>query len=184
VSLLLFPDNTVLINFALIKRMDLLERIANGKGRWCATVAGECAESGRKPGLEALGGAGAIFGDPWRPESQAEWIDIRVFRDDLASPGDSKFQHLGEAETLAIMTHRAIDGLFVTDDMGAARLASKHQIRSVNTWRLLHLAHSRGFVDAGTLWGYVQTLRSAGRGSPPGVYSRTSLEAWLASAET
>jgi len=30
----MFPDNTVLTNFALINRMDLLRRLANGKGRW------------------------------------------------------------------------------------------------------------------------------------------------------
>lgn len=47
----LFPDNTVLINFALINRMDLLNRLANGNGRWCATVAAECAESARHPHL-------------------------------------------------------------------------------------------------------------------------------------
>ncbi|HET9896728.1 MAG TPA: hypothetical protein VFQ44_17495 [Streptosporangiaceae bacterium] len=38
----LFPDNTVLISFALINWMDLLRRLANGKGRWCACVASEC----------------------------------------------------------------------------------------------------------------------------------------------
>jgi hypothetical protein len=30
VTVLMFPDNTVLINFALINRMDLLARLANG----------------------------------------------------------------------------------------------------------------------------------------------------------
>lgn len=43
-TVLTVPDNTVLINFALINRMDLLSRLANGNGRWCATVATECAE--------------------------------------------------------------------------------------------------------------------------------------------
>jgi hypothetical protein len=43
----MFPDNTVLINFAIITRMDLLSRLANGNGRWCATVAAECVESSR-----------------------------------------------------------------------------------------------------------------------------------------
>jgi hypothetical protein len=28
----MFPDNTALINFAIINRMDLLERLANGNG--------------------------------------------------------------------------------------------------------------------------------------------------------
>jgi hypothetical protein len=51
----MFPDNTALINFALINRMDLLGRLANGNGRWCATVATECEESAKRPGLAALG---------------------------------------------------------------------------------------------------------------------------------
>ena len=64
VAVFLFPDNTVLINFAIIDRMDLLERLANGNGRWCATVASECDLSARKPGLSALADARGIFGSP------------------------------------------------------------------------------------------------------------------------
>ncbi|WP_261557893.1 hypothetical protein [Frankia tisae] len=59
---LLFPANTVLINFAIINCMDLLERLANGNGRWCATVASECGLSARAPDLGALAIAGDIFG--------------------------------------------------------------------------------------------------------------------------
>ncbi|AEH08929.1 hypothetical protein FsymDg_1462 [Candidatus Protofrankia datiscae] len=53
-AVLLFPDNTVLINFAILNRMDLLGRLANGNGRWCATVAAECDASAQQPGLAAL----------------------------------------------------------------------------------------------------------------------------------
>lgn len=68
-AVLLFPDNTVLINFAIISRMDLLHRLANGNGRWCATVASECAESATRPGLGALDDARTIFGDPPIPRT-------------------------------------------------------------------------------------------------------------------
>jgi hypothetical protein len=54
---LFFPDNTVLINFAMINRMDLLERLANGNGAWCATVAAECRKSADFPGLAAMSDA-------------------------------------------------------------------------------------------------------------------------------
>ncbi|MGF7238301.1 MAG: hypothetical protein ACQSGP_25575 [Frankia sp.] len=70
-AVLLFPDNTVLINFAIINRMDLLERLANGNGRWCATVASECWTSARQPDLGALAAAGNIFGSPWNSPAQA-----------------------------------------------------------------------------------------------------------------
>jgi hypothetical protein len=107
VASLMFPDNTVLINFAIINRMDLLERLANGNGQWCATVSGECAESARYPGLAALSAAEKIFGEALYP-NPAEHQDVQVLRNQLASPGDPPSKHLGEAETVAIITRRRL----------------------------------------------------------------------------
>lgn len=174
----MFPDNTVLINFAIINRMDLLERLANGNGRWCATVATECAESTKRPELAALDRAGEIFGEPLFPD-QAEHQDVRVLREQLAGPGDVPTQHLGEAETLAIIIRRQLRCFFVTDDRGAARLATKNGVRVVGTWRLLKVARRTGWLDADTLWGYVLTLEGHGRGAPPGVWDRSSFDKWL-----
>jgi len=84
---LMFPDNTVLVNFAIINRMNLLAKLANGNGQWCATVAGECAESARYPGLAALSAAEEIFGEPLYPDP-AEHQDVLVLRNQLARPGD------------------------------------------------------------------------------------------------
>jgi len=39
VSTFLFPDNTVLCNFAAVDRLDLLQAVLNGRGRWTPTVA-------------------------------------------------------------------------------------------------------------------------------------------------
>jgi predicted nucleic acid-binding protein len=179
VTQLLFPDNTALINFALINRMDLLARLSNGNGRWCATVASECAQSATVVGLEALDNAPEIFGEPLYPESPAERIDIQAFRLELAQPGDQPWQHLGEAETLAIMTRRSFKGFLVTDDQSAARLARRHDVAVVSTWDLLRVAVKHSFVDGATLWGYLQTLRSKGRGGPRGVTTRESFDKWI-----
>ncbi|ONH33764.1 MULTISPECIES: hypothetical protein [Protofrankia] len=84
-AVLLFPDNTVLINFAILNRMDLLERLANGNGRWCATVAAECDASARQPGLATLAEATNIFGPPWFPDT-TELQNTQLLRDELASP--------------------------------------------------------------------------------------------------
>jgi predicted nucleic acid-binding protein len=178
VTALLFPDNTVLINFAIISRMDLLARLAKGEGRWCATVARECAQSAAVTGLAVLADAGDIFGEPLFPDA-AELQDTRIMRDQLASPGDARTAHLGEAETLAIITRRRLECFFVTDDREAARLAASNGVRVVDTWRLLLLAYKAGWVDAETLWGYVQTLRSQNRGAPPGVSDLPSFNKWL-----
>ncbi len=134
--MLMFPDNTVLINFALINRMDLLNSLTRGNGCWCATVATECAESAKFGRLSALDSAGDIFGEPYYPD-QAELQDARVLRDQLASPGDPPTKHFGEAETIAITVRRQLDCVFMTDDKEAKRLASSHGVRTADTWRLL-----------------------------------------------
>lgn len=178
-AVLLFPDNTVLINFAIISRLDLLERLANGNGAWCASVAQECEASAAQPGLGALEQASAIFGDPWYPQD-AEYVDTMTLRQELASPGDGPKKHLGEAETLAIMLRRQVSGFFVTDDGDARRLATKHGVKVASTWRLLQTARKMEWVDDDTLWGYIQTLRNNKRGAPRGVYNRESFNKWLA----
>ncbi|OHV39165.1 MULTISPECIES: hypothetical protein [Pseudofrankia] len=177
-TVLLFPDTTVLINFAILSRMDLLERLANGNGRWCATVATECDASARRPELAALRAAKGIFGSPWFPNA-AELQDTRRLREELASPGDRPHRHLGEAETLAIMIYRQVDGYFVTDDNDAVRLATRHGIRVVRTWHLLHVAVRAGLVEPDTMWGYLQTLRIHQRGGPPGVTDRPAFDKWI-----
>jgi predicted nucleic acid-binding protein len=174
----MFPDNTVLINFAIINRMDLLSRLANGNGRWCATVATECGESARRLELAALAGAREIFGDPLFP-TDAEHQDVRVLRDELAGPGDPPDKHLGEAETLAIIVRRNLRCFFVTDDREATRLAAKSGVQAADTWLLLRILHRQGWLDADTLWGYVQTLGGQGRGRPGGVSDRLYFDKWL-----
>jgi len=176
---LLFPDNTVLVNFALINRMDLLERVVNGNGRWCATVASECERSAQEPGLEAMSLAAHIFGDPLYPETGAEHLDVQALRRELAQPGDAAYKHLGEAETLAIMSRRLIEGFFVTDDGDATRLAQNSGVKVISTWDLLRLGVRCHFVDSDSAWGYVQTLRSNRRGVPPCVSDRASFDIWL-----
>lgn len=176
---LFFPDNTVLINFAHLNRIDLLEQLAGENGRWCATVARECAQSAQIQGLEALDDVPAIFGEPLRPETPVEHLDTVTLRDDLAKPGDAPHHHLGEAETLAIITRRQLHGIFVTDDRSARMLAAKHNVGTATTWDLLRLATRVGLVDENTVWGYIQTLGSLERGQPPGVHDRPSFELWI-----
>ncbi len=176
---LVFPDNTVLVNFAIIKRMDLLASLIRDRGQWCATVARECERSALEPGLEAMADANAIFGDPLRPETRVEHLDIRQIRDELAEPDDGPLRHLGEAETVAIMSRRQIDGVFVTDDVGAARLADRHSVKFTTTWALLRLAHKCSLVETAVLWGYLRTLKSNHRGGPPNVHDFPSFQVWL-----
>lgn len=68
-SLLVLPDNTVLVNFAHLNRMDLLAKLVRDNGAWCASVAAECDQSAKLPGLESMADAHEIFGEPLRPEN-------------------------------------------------------------------------------------------------------------------
>lgn len=109
----------------------------------------------------------------------AEHQDLRLLRDELASPGDPPHAHLGEAETLAIIIRRSLRAFFVTDDRDAKRLARKHGIGIADTWVLLKTTHKVKLADPDTIQGYVQTIKAQGRGSPPGVLDRASFDAWL-----
>ena len=77
------------------------------------------------------------------------------------------------------MLRRNLNGVFVTDDRSAGRLATSRGIRVVTTWSLLKLATTAKLIDADAAWGYVQTLMRLGRGRPPGVIDRRAFDRWL-----
>ena len=55
----LFPDNTVLCNFAAVDRLDLLRAVLDGRGRWTAAVAYEASQSANVlPALHRLASDG------------------------------------------------------------------------------------------------------------------------------
>ena len=85
----------------------------------------------------------------------------------------------GNGRWCAIIARRRLSCFLVTDDRDAARLATRNGIAVTSTWRLLQLAHRRKWIDADTLWGYVQTLKVHNRGTPPGVRDRTAFDKWL-----
>lgn len=103
----------------------------------------------------------------------------QAFRMRLARPGEGRLRHIGEAETLAIMTSRPLRGIFATDDGAVPVIAREQGISIVTTFDLLRLASRTSMVDADTIWSYMQKLRQERRGSPPGVYDRPSFDKWL-----
>jgi hypothetical protein len=179
VSILVFPDTTVVRNFALLRRMDLLGDLVAGRAAWCATVAAECRAQARGDGLQDMEMAPAIFGSPWFPHD-AEHIDITVLREELASPGDGPRQHFGEAETIVLASTRSPGAIFVTDDRSAASVATARGLQAVKTADLLRIAIRTRRLEPDAGWGYAQTLRSHGRYLPREVWvSRESFGAWI-----
>lgn len=176
-SLTFFPDTTVLVNFGILDNFALLDRLMGGSGRWCATVAMECDESVRYwPPMTA---AASIFGEPLLPTA-AEHVDIKVLRTQMASPGDPPHQHLGEAETIAIISSRnlAQQSIFVTDDRGAAGFAGREKIQTVTTWDLIRLACRANLLTDQDGWTAAKLLKQEGRGWPPCGRALADFVAW------
>lgn len=160
---LLFPDNTVLVNFGLMGRVDLFARIVRDNGAWTLTVSEECERSAQVPGHESLVEFRALLGDPMIP-ALAERIDTGLLRAQLAQPGDAPTRHLGEAEAIAIISHRGLSAAFVTDDVGARRLAlANGGIRTYSTTDLLKLAVRAKLTSEDGAWALVELLRAHGR---------------------
>jgi hypothetical protein len=103
---------------------------------------------------------------PLHPD-QAEHVDAQTLRTSMAALGDPITKNLCEAETVAIMTRRRIDGLFLTDDRDAQPLAQQLGITAVTTWDLLRLAYRTNKTTKPVLAGYLRTL-TAKTGTPTG----------------
>ena len=156
---LLFPDNTVLVNFALLDRLSLLDELVRGKAAWTATVANECDASAQRPGLADLARCAEIFGEPWRLTSPSEIVDAQSIRARMASPGESQSAHLGEAEALVIISGRSPRSAFVTDDLGARVVAQSMGVATYSTCHLLKLAVRGRRLSAQDAWQDVLSLR-------------------------
>jgi predicted nucleic acid-binding protein len=163
VARLFFADNTVLINFALLGRMDLLGRLANGCAAWTAAIRRECHASADALDNDQLRGAAAIFGTPVRMTDPRTMREALTLLEQMREPHDPADKHRGEAETIALIAVEHAGSLFVTDDANARSRAKERGIRSVSTCQLLRLAIRIGALTAHDAWASVCELRRRGR---------------------
>ena len=176
-SLCFFPDNTVLVNFGHINRLPLLAAMIPDR-RWCEVVSQECAESARVPGLANLRHARDIFGEPLTP-TERERSRTFELRDQMRGPGDAATKHVGEAETIAIVTSRDIKAVFITDDKGARASAEVRGITVITSWDLLRIAHRKDHIALAEAYSDAQTLDSLDRGWPPCGKSLADFTRWI-----
>lgn len=174
---LFFTDNTVLISFAIIGHLSILQSILNGNGTWAASVESECVKSAQRTGLGSLASVRQILGAPIIPNA-AELTHTRTLRDLLATPGDNKYQHLGEAESMAIIELRHPSSLLVTDDEGARRLAQNRGITVIRTLQLLRIAFKKQLITDTQLFEALRLLRKEGRQAPY-VADATDARQWV-----
>ena len=167
-----FPDNTVLINMALLDRVALLDRFVQERGRWCASIEYEWRRSYRA--LDLLSRADSqvrrMCGQPIQPD-HGDYVDIRLLQDQMRAPGDLRRNaHLGEAETIVLIRRRAelAGSIFLTDDVGARShaVAEPAVDRCLGTAELLAYFEVAGWVTRDVGQADLITLQGADRHMP------------------
>ncbi|MEP7161505.1 MAG: hypothetical protein ABI746_10430 [Dermatophilaceae bacterium] len=132
----IFPDNTVLCNFAAIGRADLLHAFLGDRGRWAEAVAAEAQKSADYlPDLFSLI-KGAWLGEPIELTDPAHIRRIEVIRRDVFGGRSSEpLKHLGEAQTCFLI--REVDewrgSTWISDDRDALDFAMFQQIPTMET---------------------------------------------------
>lgn len=150
-TVLLFPDNTVLCNFACVERLDLLEAVLNGRGRWTSAVAHEAAQSANQLspllGLHAAGWLGAPI--EITEEQHIRQVQ-RIRRVVFGGTDDQPLKHLGEAETCFILQEweEYKGSWWISDDREALRYARFQRITTRETIDLIAEAIANGDIDA------------------------------------
>lgn len=130
-SYAVFPDNTVLCNFAAVDRIDLLDGWLRGRGRWTEAVAREARASSRHlPGLVTVVD-GSLLGEAIEIDDPVVISRVqRVRRVVFGGGDDNPLQHLGEAETCVLIAEvpEFAGSWWVTDDHDAYDYARGRQL--------------------------------------------------------
>lgn len=162
----LFPDNTVLCNFATVRRLDLLAAVLNGRGRWTAAVEYEASRSAQHlPDLERLQQEGWLD-EPVEitddgHQRQVEGIRRAVF----GGTEDKPLQHLGEAETCFVIREwvEFAGSWWISDDRDALRYARFQKIQTYETMDLVSLGVANGDVTAKDGFALLNRMADEGR---------------------
>lgn len=148
-STFLFPDNTVLCNFAAVERLDLLRAVLNGRGRWTAAVKYEAEKSARfLPTLADIASDGWLD-EPIEITVEADITKVnRVRRAVFGGTDDEPLKHLGEAETCFVIKEWAAfaGSWWISDDREALRYARFQRIATFETIDLMSMAVANGEV--------------------------------------
>jgi len=136
-----FPDNTVLCNFAAVDRLDLLQAVLNGRGRWTATVAYEAGRSARfLPALASIATEGWLE-EPIEIAAEPDVQRVnRVRRAVFGGTDDEPLKHLGEAETCFVKEWTAFAGSWwigpvsSTTDHAVSSATEPQQKSSPTSW--------------------------------------------------
>jgi len=162
----LFPDNTVLCNFAAVDRLDLLKAVLNGRGRWTEAVAHEAGKSARVlPALRCLPGSGWLD-EPIEIVEERDVLAIeRIRRAVFGGAEDEPLRHLGEAQTChLILNWPAFAGSWwISDDREALRYARRQGITTRETIDLMNISVVNGDIAAREAYDLMLAMADSGR---------------------
>lgn len=148
-SAFLFPDNTVLCNFAAVERLGLLREVLDGRGRWTQGVAREARKSARRhPALQNLSLQGWL-GDEIRIKDKSDSASIRSIRTAVFGGSHADIlEHLGEAETCYIISNwDEFEGsCWISDDRESLNHARREGIRTAETLDVLIAGIQAGLI--------------------------------------
>ncbi|MGH4019281.1 MAG: hypothetical protein ACRDT0_08605 [Pseudonocardiaceae bacterium] len=162
----LFPDNTVLCNFAAVQRLDLLKSVLCGRGRWTEAVEYEATRSAHYVSTLA-----DLFNDCWLGEA----IEISADSDIQAVNGirravfggtDAKpLKHLGEAQTCFVILNwtEFAGSWWISDDQESLRYARRRGITTRETIDLVKTAIATGHVEVGDAFALMLQMATRGR---------------------
>ncbi|WP_149182711.1 hypothetical protein [Streptomyces sp. TRM49041] len=162
----LFPDNTVLCNFAAVERLDLLRAVLDGRGRWTEAVAREARKSAQQlPPLHDLRQQGWL-GKAIRVAGPDDVQNVQHLRTAVfGGQADRQQQHLGEAVTCHIIQNwpQFSGAWWISDDKSALEYATGQGIMTAETLDMMQLAVKAGFVTAEDGFALMQKMRQLDR---------------------
>ncbi|MFV2021977.1 hypothetical protein [Micromonospora sp. LOL_023] len=162
----LFPDNTVLCNFAAVDRLDLLKAVLDGRGRWTAAVAYEASQSANVlPALHRLASDGWL-GEAIEITDESDIKQVsRIRRAVFGGTDDKPLQHLGEAETCHVIEHwpEFAGSWWISDDQEALRFARFRGITTRETIDLVAVAVINGDLLTREGFELMQAMSQQGR---------------------
>jgi predicted nucleic acid-binding protein len=166
VAPLLFPDTTVLCNFASVGRLDLLELVLDGQGRWTEAVAHEAENSEDwHRDLKLIRQAGWL-GDPISIVDDAALRQVEYIRQNpLGGRGLKPTKHLGEAQTFyLILREDAFRGAhWISDDRSSIDYAHSQHIAVRETVHIVGEAVALGKIQLRDGFALMQQMVAAGR---------------------
>jgi predicted nucleic acid-binding protein len=159
---LVFFDTNVLWNFAVVGRLDILEKLYAGRCHWTVSVYDEAWESKRHEAALA-----DLFEQGWLPEPTevpvGEYPEVFKLRRAIGSVLAKTLEHMGEAETLHVIQTQHPGAQFLSDDRPATHMARQRKIAAGDTVHVMRQAFVVGITGCPDSYELLKEMRAHGR---------------------